>query len=67
VLLEGDTGLGVDVADAAGTALAILTLLRNEGLRRRMGDRARALVQERFSESAAVDRLLAIYERVSKR
>ncbi len=65
VLIEGETGLGVNVADARQTADAIRSLLQNEGRRRRMGDAARTLVTERFSESAAVDRLLAVYRRVA--
>jgi len=66
VLIENVTGLGVQVADSQDTARAILALLRDEDTRDRMGAAGRALVQERFSESAAVGRLLGIYKSVSR-
>lgn len=66
VLIENVTGLGVAIADIPATARAILTLLRDERARVRMGDAARSLVRERFSESTAMERLQEIYRRVSK-
>ncbi|HYW49610.1 MAG TPA: glycosyltransferase [Gemmatimonadaceae bacterium] len=66
VLIEGETGLSVPIADVAQTAAAILALATDPAQRRRMGDAARTLVRSRFSETAAVDRLLALYARVSR-
>jgi glycosyltransferase involved in cell wall biosynthesis len=66
ILIEGETGIGVGVADVEGTANALLTLLNDAGLRQRMGDAGRALVTARFSESAAIDRLLGIYAKAAR-
>lgn len=66
VLIEGQTGLTVPVADVERTAAAIGRLLDDAPLRRTMGAAGRALVIERFSESAAVERLLGIYRTVAR-
>ena len=65
VLLEDQTGLGVEVGDLAATADALSTLLLDRARRERYGARARAEVVSRFSETAAIDRLLGLYRRVS--
>jgi glycosyltransferase involved in cell wall biosynthesis len=65
VLLEGKTGFSVAVDDPAGTASAIVTLLADPARRRAFGTTARHEVQSRFTESAAIDRLLGLYRRVS--
>jgi glycosyltransferase involved in cell wall biosynthesis len=66
VLVEGETGLGVAVGDVPGTRDAILALLRDAGLRARMGAHGRERVAARFSEEAAIARLLSIYNRVTR-
>ena len=65
VLLEGQTGLGVEVGDVANTAAALSLLLRDGPRRERYGASGRAEVVSRFSETAAIDRLLGLYGRVS--
>lgn len=65
VLREGVTGFGVAVGDVAATANAMARLLTDRAQRERFGSAARAEVLARFSESAAIDRLLEIYRRVS--
>ena len=65
VLLEGRTGLGVGVDDVSATAAALSMLLADRGLRERLGTAGRQHVVSRFSESAAIDRLLSLYARVS--
>ncbi len=65
VLQEGETGFGVNVGDSAATAHAIATLLADRTQREQFGAAARANVLARFSESAAIDRLLSLYRRVS--
>ena len=65
VLIEGSTGIGVDVGDVSATAEALTVLLRDPARRERFGATGRALVLSRFSETAAIDRLLALYRRVS--
>jgi glycosyltransferase involved in cell wall biosynthesis len=66
VLVEGETGFGVEVGDVMGTRDALLALLQDAGLRERLGANGRARVAARFSEAAAVERLVSIYERVSR-
>lgn len=61
VLRAGETGLSVPIGDGEATARAILTLLCDAALRRRLGTAGRQLVAERFSETAAVQRLLDLY------
>jgi glycosyltransferase involved in cell wall biosynthesis len=63
LLVEGSTGLGVEVGDVHDTRRALLTLLTDAGLRTRMGSAGQALIRDRYSESAAIDRLLALYDR----
>lgn len=66
VLVEGQTGFGVGVGDAEATADAITALLKDRLLRERFGSAAREAVVKRFSETAAIDRLLALYQQVSE-
>jgi len=67
VLLDGLTGLTVPVGDAQSTARVLLILLQDRHLRTSLGANGRRLVAASFSESAAIDRLLGIYEKVSRR
>jgi glycosyltransferase involved in cell wall biosynthesis len=66
VLVEGETGLGVAIGDVPGTRDAIVALLHDSSRRQQMGAAGRARVTERFSEEAAISRLLALYRRVSR-
>jgi len=66
VLINGQTGLTVPVGDAESTARVLLSLLQDQHLRARLGVNGRELVAARFSESAAIDRLLRIYEKVGR-
>jgi glycosyltransferase involved in cell wall biosynthesis len=61
---EGATGLLVDPHDEAGLAKAIVDLLEHDTLRERMGEAARARVEERFSVERMIADTLAAYERV---
>ena len=67
VLIDGQTGLTVPVGDAQSTARVLLHLLQDQHLRARLGVNGRDLIAASFSESAAIDRLLRIYEKVSRR
>lgn len=59
IVTEGETGYRVPPGDSGALADKILLLLRDEGLRRRMGERGRELVLKRFTMS----RMIADLER----
>jgi glycosyltransferase involved in cell wall biosynthesis len=65
VVEHGVTGLLVPPHKADALSGAILTLLKDEPLRRRMGEAGLARVRERFSVDRMVDETLAVYERVA--
>jgi glycosyltransferase involved in cell wall biosynthesis len=49
IVVDGDCGLLVEPGSAAAIADAVNHLLDRPGLRRRLGERARRLVEERFT------------------
>lgn len=57
-------GMVVPVGDAKGLALAIRTLHSDPGLRGHMGARARALYDDRYTPSSALDRWLAVLSKL---
>lgn len=61
VIHDGETGLLCPPGDAAAVAEAIITLLRDPALRRRLGARGRELVRERFSWQYMTAELEALY------
>lgn len=63
IVREEETGILVPTADAGALARALLRLLRDPGLRDRMGAAARARSEE-FSMDRYVERLLEIYRDV---
>jgi glycosyltransferase involved in cell wall biosynthesis len=65
VVVDGQTGLLVEPRDDEGMADAIVRLLRDETIRRRMGTAGEARVRERFSSERMVQDTLAVYERVA--
>jgi glycosyltransferase involved in cell wall biosynthesis len=62
LVIDGKTGMLVDRGAPDELARAIVSLLRNEGLRRVLGAGARRHVTERLSVQDSVERLLAAYE-----
>jgi glycosyltransferase involved in cell wall biosynthesis len=62
VVVEGETGLLVDEHDVRGMAREMLALAAAPGLAGRMGARARARVEARFSLQTSLSRLSAIIE-----
>jgi glycosyltransferase involved in cell wall biosynthesis len=57
VVVDGETGLLVPFDDPEATATAILTLLQDDALARRMGEAARRRAGERFTPDALRERL----------
>jgi glycosyltransferase involved in cell wall biosynthesis len=64
---SGVTGHLVPPGDAAGIARHVLELLRDPGLRRRMGEAGRARVRSRFTAGRMVDDTVAFYLSVLKK
>jgi glycosyltransferase involved in cell wall biosynthesis len=65
VVADGETGLLVPPQDPAALAAALRRLLADPELRTKMGEAGRRRVEERFSESAMAERVLAIYDEVA--
>jgi glycosyltransferase involved in cell wall biosynthesis len=65
VVVDGDTGLLVPPRDEEALARAIVTLLKDEDLRRRMGDAGLRRAQEMFSAERMVQETLLVYQRVA--
>ena len=64
VCIDGETGFLVRAEDRAGLADAVIRLLQDKELARRMGARGRELVKERFSEERMVQQLDELYRRL---
>jgi len=61
VMHEGETGLLVDYGDVPALTAAILRLLDDPALARRMGEAGRRLVEENFTLRRMAERTLAAY------
>ncbi|MCP9440769.1 MAG: glycosyltransferase family 4 protein [Nitrospira sp.] len=64
VVKHGETGLLAAPRDAASLAEHMITMLRDESLRKRLGANGRRLVENRYSLDRMLDRLESVYERV---
>lgn len=64
VVRDGETGILVPPRDHAAMAHAIVTLLKDEELRKRMGAAGRSLTNAKFSAERMVLETLGVYERV---
>lgn len=62
VITSGVDGVLVPPADPAALAAAVLELLGDEALRRRIGEAGYATVRDRFSIDAMVRRIQAVYD-----
>ena len=65
VVIDGTTGLLVPPRDHEAMARAIVTLLKDEGLRRRRGEAGLARARDHFSAERMVQETLRVYERVA--
>lgn len=66
-VLDGQTGFLADSGDVDGIAAAIVRLLRDDELRRRMGHAGRDRVRAYFTQSAMHERYMAIYRELAGR
>ena len=62
LVVDGETGLMVEAANASALAAAVTRVLSDAGEARRFGDRGRERVQTRFSTGAMVKDYEAIYD-----
>ena len=67
MIVPGETGLIVPKGDVEALAAALLRLLQDPPLARRLGERGRAVARERYTVGAAVDQIEAIYSRLGSR
>ena len=65
IVEDGRTGVLVEARDHAAMAREIVRLLRDHGLRRRMGEAGLARVSERFTVERMVAETAAVHERVA--
>jgi len=63
VVEDGVSGLLVDVGDARSLARAIMKVLKEEGLRRRLVGGGKELLKNRFSADIMVEKTLSVYRR----
>ena len=61
VVVNGETGILVEPGSEEKLAEAIETLLEDEAYRRKLGAKARRLVEERYSWDVVVDRIIDVY------
>lgn len=66
-IVDGDNGLLVPPRDVPALSAALGALLQDGALRARLGERARATVQRRFSTDMAIGQLSALYRELSAR
>jgi glycosyltransferase involved in cell wall biosynthesis len=65
IIDDGETGLLCDPHDPDSIAGAVIRLLNDSGLRRRLGDAARRMVRERYELEPIIDRNEAYYRRIT--
>jgi glycosyltransferase involved in cell wall biosynthesis len=64
-VVDGETGLLVPTHDNRALAAAIVRLLQDDALRRRMGEAGRERVEKKFSVERMVEETAAVYERLA--
>lgn len=64
VIRNGETGILVEPANSDELADAIITMVSNPELRKKLGSKGRILVEENFTWEHAAKRTLAIYEKL---
>ncbi|NNG23799.1 glycosyltransferase family 4 protein [Telluria aromaticivorans] len=61
---DGGNGLLVPPGDVAALAAALARLLGDEGERQRLGEQARATIQQEFESGVVIGRISAVYEQL---
>jgi len=64
IVEDGATGLLVEPGDSEAMARAVVTLLSDEGMRRRLGERGRQRLEDRFGIDVHVRKVTALYDRI---
>lgn len=67
LITDGEDGYLVPLDDAASLADRIARLSRNEGLNRMMGQRARATIEQRYSNEKAGEAFLDVWDRLRQK
>lgn len=62
VVRDGETGILIPPRDANALAKAIVTILKNEELARRMGEAGKRRIDERFTAKTMVEKISEVYE-----
>lgn len=65
-VVEGETGYLVPPGDDEAMAARIISLLRDPGRSRAMGERGRQIVEAKFSTGAQLERTLSLYDQLLK-
>ena len=66
IITDGVNGLLVDVGDSSGIAGAAIRLLKDDALRRKLSEEARALVRSKFTLSSMADKVSKLYKETVK-
>lgn len=66
-ILEGETGYLVSARDDKAMAARLISLLDDPQVARRMGERGRLVIEEKFSCRAQLENTLELYQRLLKR
>jgi glycosyltransferase involved in cell wall biosynthesis len=67
IITDGLNGLLVNVGDPSGIAGAAIRLLRNDLLRKNLGDEGARLVRDKFASVTMADKVIELYKEVIKR
>jgi glycosyltransferase involved in cell wall biosynthesis len=65
-VVDGENGLLVEPGDVEGLAAALARLLGTDDERRRLGERARATIRERFESGVVIERISEVYEQLRR-
>jgi glycosyltransferase involved in cell wall biosynthesis len=66
IVKDGENGLLVPEKDSSAIAEAILTLMDNQDLRLKMGEKSQLIFQEQFSEDVLIQHMIQVYQDLLK-